>query len=182
MIRTAWLPHFGCDIEADNKQSTAIRAEFSISSSSVVSATEPERPVEELHFLFLDLACSRGAADERKGGEVPHPFSLCPPRKCFPEPRPGASLITDLPRVMGTMVVDSGRRSFPDKSRANIKFPRYFPAHYRHPERVGAHRDRRENQLPCSHIQRPPRPLGQRPVGEVEPSMAWESPSGDREL
>ena len=111
-----------------------------------------------------------------QGGEVPHPFSFCPPRKCFPEPRLGPSLITDLPRVMGTMIVDSGRRSFPDKSRARIKSPRHFPAHYRHPERIGAHRDRREKQLPCSHIQRPPRPLGQRQVSEVEPPIAWGSP------
>ena len=139
-----------------------------------------ERFVEELHFLPPDLI--QETADERKEGEASHPFSLCPPRKCFPEPRLGASSIADLPRVMGTMIVDSGRRSFPDKSRASTKSPRHFPAHYRHPERIGAHRDRREKQLPCSYILHPPHPLGQRPVGEVEPPMAWGSPSGDRGL
>jgi len=145
-----------------------------------MSAAGPERLIEELHFLFLDLAYSRD--NRREGGEVSHPFSLCPPRKCFPEPRLSTSSIADLPRAMGTMIVDSGRRSFPAKSRANTKSPRHVPAHYIHPERVGAHRDQRENQLPCSHIQHPTCPLGQRPVGEVEPPMAWESPSGDRGL
>jgi len=127
-------------------------AEFFVSSSSDVSAAGPERLVEELHFLFLDLACSRGTTDKRKGGEFSHPFSLCPPRKCFPEPRLGTSSIADLPRAMGTIIFDSSRRSFPDKSRASTKSPRHLPAHYRHPERIGAYRDRREKQRLCSHI------------------------------
>jgi len=169
---TAWLSRFGCDFEADNEKWTAIRAEFSVSSSSDVLAAGPERLIEELHFLLLDLACSRDAADEREGGEISHPFSLCPPRKCFPESRLGTSSIVDLPRAMGTMIVDLGRRSFPDKLRANITSPRYLPAHHRHPERIWAHCDHRKKQLSCSHIQRPPHPLGRRHVGEVEPPIA----------
>jgi len=49
---------------------TAIQAEFSVSSSSDVLAAGTERLIEELDFLFLDLAYSRDTADERKGGEV----------------------------------------------------------------------------------------------------------------
>ena len=80
-------------------------------------------------------------------------------------------LIADLPRVTSTMIIGSGRCSFPDKSRASTKSLRHFPDHYRHLKRTEAHRDHREKQRLCFHIQCSRRPLGQGQL--VKPSPRW---------
>jgi len=78
-------------------------------------------------------------------------------------------LTADLPRVTGTMIIGSDRRSFPDKSRVSTKSLRHFlqiPI-----ERTETHRDRREKQRPCAHIQCPRPPLGQGQL--VKSSPRW---------
>ena len=81
------------------------------------------------------------------------------------------SLTMDLPRVTSTIIIGSGRCSFPEKSRAGTKSLHHFPDHYRHLERTKTHRDCREKQRLCSHIQYHHRPLRQGQL--VKSSPRW---------